>query len=86
MALLSTGPRDAREDEEKIGKGYMQWLTPFLLLWPVVGAQYLDFKTVALWSLGIALVMLHEIGGRLHDLCIRLRRTNMLLNAQLSSH
>lgn len=84
MTLLSVGPENMSEDEQKIGKAYQTWLGPILLASPIVATLFLEAKWVAAISIGVGLLMLHEIGGRLHDLCIRLRRTNILLRDQIS--
>ncbi len=82
MTLHTVGPETMAEDEQKIGKAYMTWLAPFLLFGPLVAIRYLDQKLVVWFCVGATLLLLHEIGGRLHDLCIRLRRTNILLRNQ----
>lgn len=79
MTLHTVGPESATEDERVIGKAYQAWLGPVYIAGPIIATSYLETKWVIAGSLGVALVMLHEIGGRLHDLCIRLRRTNILL-------
>jgi hypothetical protein len=79
MTLHTVGPTSMSEDEERIGKEYQIWLTPFLIFGPIVALQWLKPQTVAFITAGVALALLHEAGGRLHDLCIRLRRTNLLL-------
>ena len=79
MALHSVGPATMSEDEEKIGSGYQVWLGWVFFAAPIIAINYVDLKTVAAFSIGAALFLLHEIGGRLYDLCIRLRRTNLLL-------
>lgn len=85
MTLRSVGPETMSEDEHRIGKEYQTWMMPLLLAGPVVGTQFFDQKWVIAISIGIALAFLHEIGGRLHDLCIRLRRTNILLKDRSSN-
>jgi len=79
MTLHTVGPADMGEDEHKIGKAYQTWLAPVYLIGPVLAVQYLPIREVAFVCVGLALANLHEIGGRLHDLCIRHRRTNILL-------
>ena len=76
---LTVGPKSSYEDEKVIGAGYQQWLALFLFPAPAIALGYFDTKMTAGFCIGAALVMLHEIGGRLHDLCIRTRRTNILL-------
>lgn len=84
MTLHTVGPESMQEDERRIGKAYQSWLGPVLVAAPVIAVNYVDIKFVAAFGLGAALLMLHEMGGRLHDLCIRLRRTNILLRDQQS--
>jgi len=82
MTLHTIGPENMGEDEHKIGKAYQTWLGPIYMLGPVIAIQYLPMREVAFVCVGLALANLHEIGGRLHDLCIRHRRTNILLHNQ----
>ena len=79
MTLHTVGPASIGEDEQKIGTAYQTWLTPVLMLVPFVVAQYADVKWVIATGIAILAVQQHEAGGRLHDLCIRVRRTNILL-------
>ncbi|MGX5827156.1 hypothetical protein [Mesorhizobium sp. 43Arga] len=67
------------DDEKVIGAGYQRWLAPVLVAIPLVAAYYLDIKWVMAISAAILIFMALESGGRQHDLCIRLRRTNLLL-------
>lgn len=85
MTLHTVGPASMAEDEQKIGSAYQTWLGPVLFAAPLIATQYLEQKWVWAIAIGAALVMLHEIGGRLNDLCIRLRRTNILLRDQISN-
>ena len=85
MTLHTIGPENVGEDEQKIGKAYQTWLAPIYAIGPVLAVQYFPVREVGFVCVGVALVNLHEIGGRLHDLCIRLRRTNILLRDQLSN-
>lgn len=82
MTLHTVGPSDMGEDEHTIGKAYQTWLAPIYLMGPVLAIQYFPPREVAFICVGLALVNLHEIGGRLHDICIRHRRTNFLLRDQ----
>jgi len=82
MTLHTVGPADMGEDEHTIGKAYQTWLAPVYFIGPVVAVQYLPIREVAFICVGLALVNLHEIGGRLHDLSIRHRRTNIILRDQ----
>ena len=85
MTLHTVGPADMGEDEHKIGKAHQTWLAPFYMFGPVLAVQYFPVREVAFVCAGLALANLHEIGGRLHDLCIRLRRTNFLVRDQISN-
>jgi hypothetical protein len=85
MAFHTVGPESMSEDERVIGRSYKTWIWPLLLLAPPMAVSFLPPHTVAFACAGVALVFLHEIGGRLHDLCIRQRRTNLLLRDQISN-
>ena len=85
MTLHTVGPETIGEDEHAIGKAYQTWLAPIYLIAPIAATAYFDQKWVIAAAIGAALVNLHEIGGRLHDLCIRIRRTNILLQNQTSN-
>ena len=85
MTLHTVGPASMGEDEHKIGAAYQTWLIVPLMLGPITAAAYLDIKWTVAIGFAAALPMLHEIGGRLHDLCIRLRRTNILLSQNRST-
>lgn len=85
MMLHTVGPENMSEDERVIGRAYQTWLTPLLLLVPPFAAIYFPPQIVAFSCAGVALVLLHEIGGRVHDLCIRHRRTNILLRDHISN-
>lgn len=76
---LTVGPETAGEDERVIGRAYQTWLTPLLVAIPIATAQFADVKWVVATSSAVVIALLHEAGGRLHDLCIRARRTNILL-------
>jgi hypothetical protein len=81
MVMHTVGPETAHEDEVRIGKAYQTWLTPFLALGPLVALKFFEPDSILVVVSGIGLVLLHEAGGRLHDLCIRVRRTNILLQS-----
>lgn len=86
MTLWSIGPKDMADDEQKIGSGYKPYLLLILPLIPLVIAEFsVDLKWVIAVGFAIIIAQLGEAGGRLYDLCIRLRRTNLLL-AQRSSN
>jgi hypothetical protein len=80
MTLHTVGPTDMADDEQTIGRGYQAWLTPIYFGAPFVAAHYVDTKWVIAGGVGATLVLLHEAAGRLHDICIRLRRTNLMLS------
>jgi hypothetical protein len=82
MTLHTVGPADMAEDERRIGKGYQKWMGGALFALPLVVAQLVDTKWVIAAGFAAALLLMHEVGGRLHDICIRLRRTNILLFQQ----
>ena len=84
MTLHTVGPANMGDDEHNIGKAYQTWLAPFYAIGPVAAVHFLPVRDVAFVCVGLALLNLHEIGGRLHDLCIRHRRTNILLHDQAS--
>ncbi len=84
MVLRTVAPETMAEDEHKIGDGYQTWWSPILAALPLFVAYFGDTKFVVAVSFSAVLFLLHEIGGRLHDLCIRLRRTNILISDQNS--
>jgi hypothetical protein len=77
---LSVGPMTASEDEQVIARSYRHWpwyLVPAAI--PLCVAWFADEKTViAVGFAGVILLGLH-VQASLHDLCTRLRRTNLLL-------
>lgn len=86
MALYSVAPRDMQEDEHRIGSGYRLWVIPALVAIPLIVAYFIgDLKWVVAASACVAIIQLNEIGGRLYDLCIRARRTNLLLAAAIKN-
>lgn len=68
------------EDEVRIGKGYQGWTSAAFLWTPLAVAYFADVKWVVASGILVIGIMLHESLGRLHDLCIRVRRTNVLLS------
>ena len=84
MNLLHA-PDTAADDERFISKGYERWLSLILAITPFGVAVYADTKWVVATGFAIGLVLLHEIGGRLYDLCIRARRMNLLLRRENSN-
>jgi hypothetical protein len=81
---LHHGPETMHDDEKHIAKNYQTWLAPLLIIGPLAAAFYLEQKWVVAIGISATLVMLHEIGGRLTDLCTRLRRTNIIINKHVS--
>ena len=82
--LHTVGPENMSEDEQVIGKGYRLGINAALGAIPVVVAYYFDTKWVIASGFAVVFVMLNEVGARLHDLCIRLRRTNILISQKYS--
>jgi hypothetical protein len=81
MVLHSVGPKDMGEDEHRIGSGYNMWAGPLLGAIPLVAAYFqTEIKWVIAIGLAVIIAQIHEAGGRLYDLCIRLRRTNILIS------
>jgi hypothetical protein len=80
MVLHSIGPKDMGDDEHQIGRSYQLWLAPILCAMPLATAYFSgDLKWVVAVSAAVLIAQMHEAGGRLYDLCIRIRRTNLLL-------
>ena len=51
-----------------------------LILVLFVVAYYADTKWLLAVGIGLVLIMLNEIDAHLYDICIRLRRTNLILS------
>ena len=81
--LHTVAPENMSEDERVIGNGYKLGRGSLFGAIPVAFASFSDAKWVIAIGLGVIIVMLWEAGGRLHDLCIRLRRTNILISSQI---
>lgn len=79
MTLHTVGPESMLEDERTIGCGYQRNLLAVMAAIPLATAYFADIKWVIAVSAALLVAQGHEAGGRLHDLCIRLRRTNILL-------
>ncbi len=80
MTLHSVGPADMAEDEQVIGRGYKLNAAYILAVAPCAVAYWTaDLKWTVAISAAIIIGQLHESGGRLYDMCIRLRRANLLL-------
>jgi len=72
---LTFGPETPEDDERQIARGYQQWVGLVVGAIPIAMTAYgLELKWVVGLSLAILLGLTHESGGRLHDLCIRVRR------------
>lgn len=85
MTLHTVGPEDMAADEQKIGKAYQLHLALVYAAIPFGVAYFCDLKWVVAASAAVVIAQAHESGGRLHDLCIRLRRTNLLLKERISN-
>jgi len=78
--LLSVGPETTGDDEHVIASGYQNWfLLALLCAVPITVAIFADTKWVVAAGSAAILIITHAFDGRLHDICIRLRRTNLLL-------
>ena len=77
--LLSIGPDTVAEDERVIARGYQIWLSLILAGVPIIVALLADTRWVVAAGFALVIALTGEMGGRLHDLCIRARRTNLLL-------
>ncbi len=80
MTLLSVGPESASDDERVIAKGYTNY-SPHIGALILLASVYYFGSIKELICAGFVVVVFIAlyIEGRLHDLCIRLRRTNILL-------
>ncbi len=79
-------PPNMAEDEITIRKGYQTlWLSFAAVIALALAAQFGDQKWVMAVGFGVMIFMTNENGGRLYDLCIRLRRTNILLSKTISN-
>ncbi|NIJ16493.1 hypothetical protein [Sphingobium vermicomposti] len=79
MTLHTLGPESTAQDERVIGKAYHVHLLPLMAAIPLAIAYFFDLKWVVAVSAALIIAQGHEAGGRLHEMCIRLRRTNILL-------
>lgn len=78
--LLSVGPESPSDDERVIAKGYTNYMPHIGALIPLALAYYFGTtKELILAGLVVIVFIGLFVEGRLHDLCIRLRRTNILL-------
>jgi hypothetical protein len=80
--LLSVGPETEADDEQVIARGYKAWLPMLILVTVVLGvAWFTNVKWVLAAGFAVVIGLAHQMDGRLHDLCVRVRRTNLLLRA-----
>ena len=79
--LLSVGPETPSDDEQVIAKGYTS-KGPVLAAIVIIALAiaFGNVKTVIGVGLVVMVILGFFIEGRLHDLCIRVRRANILLN------
>jgi hypothetical protein len=79
---LSVGPGTVDDDEREIARSYRNWpwfLVPAVI--PLGVAWFADEKMVIAVGFAAVILLGLHIEGRLHDLCVRLRRTNLLLRS-----
>lgn len=75
-------PATMNDDERAIGSNYsgLRWLLGFAMAAaPTIAVYYADWKLAFAIASFTVIGLLNEIGARLYDLCIRHRRTNLLL-------
>ena len=80
--LLSVAPENMAEDEQHIARGYRSgWKTLMVAAAIMFGTAH--FATEIKWVVAVGFVLvvavIIEAEGRLYDLCIRLKRTNSLI-------
>jgi hypothetical protein len=86
-ALLSFGAETMADDEQQIADGYRAgWKAP-VIAGVVLGATayFSDTKDVVAVGAFLIVAAVCTVEGRLYDLCLRLRRTNILLLEHESS-
>jgi hypothetical protein len=85
--LLSYGPTDMHDDELRIAKGYKPdfWFYAMRLLTVGAVAYFFDVKWVIAVGILILVESIQGLADRLYDLCIRARRTNVLLRERNSN-
>jgi hypothetical protein len=80
--MLYPAPGTTADDEAFIARSYWQPIGPGLLILAPLGvAYYADTKWVLAVGIGVILIMLNEIAARLYDICMRVRRTNLILGS-----
>ncbi len=79
--LPSRGPENMREDEHRIAAGYRKgWALAVTSCIPMaIVAYFSDVRWVLVVGVLTLVGAIYTVEGRLYDLCIRLRRTNILL-------
>jgi hypothetical protein len=77
--LLSVGPENVADDEGVIAGGYRLWFLLLPAIGPIAVAWFADTKWVLAVGFALVIGLIPHLDGRLHDLCIRVRRTNLLL-------
>jgi hypothetical protein len=79
--LLSVGPEDMGEDEQRIAAGYRNgWRAPIGSALLIFGVAYFsELKWVLAVGFVSLVIAINGTESRLYDLCIRIRRTNVLL-------
>jgi hypothetical protein len=83
MTLHTVAPKSMQEDEHVIGRTYnpkADWLIAGV---PLVVAAFFDVKWVVASGFTVGLLFGFQLDARLHDLCIRLKRSNALLVERL---
>jgi len=77
--LWSVGPVDMSEDEKKIGAGYRWHFAAIPAVIMLIAGAYLETAQVVGLGFALSFYYLNDIASRLYDLCIRTRRTNLIL-------
>jgi hypothetical protein len=83
---LTVGPDNMAEDEKVIAKGYRDYGYIFNAALPFVVASFADTKWVVAAGFGCLILMANARAARLHDLSIRHRRTNKILEEIHARH
>jgi hypothetical protein len=80
--MLYAAPGTPEDDEAFIARKYRRQLIDLglilIILIPLGVAYYADTKWVLAVGIGVILIVLNEIDARLYDLCIRVRRINII--------
>lgn len=85
--LLSVSPVDMAEDEQRIADSYRKnWWIVLANALPLGAVAYQgDLKAIVATGFILVIMAIYGAEGRLFDLCIRLRRTNVLLSTKLQA-